>query len=319
MQDYQATPAYSYPFGGDLPAESSSDWIFSPPTLQGSPYTISPLSSAGVSPNSSWNPFEQSFASIQTSIDNGTFVPSGTSCFTSPANSYPASYNSNPQDGNHPYVSPAAINGTTTFDEMDEESTPTPRINYAAPLPSPTTNFPSSQLVAGSARPRRRSSVTSSSPSYSSSQTIITSKRRTPIKKEPRPTNDRSKSDTASRLRSKQASHATTFASTSSSSSNTTFESKCRKGSRTYHNDVEKQYRNRLNGHFETLLQTLPKDGGRDGEKKVSKSEVLVLAKQHIQQLEEEKSVLEKERQELEASVEEMRRKWIRLGGVCLP
>jgi predicted nuclease with TOPRIM domain len=67
------------------------------------------------------------------------------------------------------------------------------------------------------------------------------------------------------------------------------------------------------------LLQTLPKDGGRDGEKKVSKSEVLVLAKQHIQQLEEEKSVLEKERQELEASVEEMRRKWIRLGGVCLP
>jgi hypothetical protein len=43
---------------------------------------------------------------------------------------------------------------------------------------------------------------------------------------------------------------------------------------------VEKQYRNRLNGQFETLLQKLPKEeAGYADEKRVSKVEVLVLAK----------------------------------------
>jgi hypothetical protein len=319
-QDYQATPEYSLPFAGDLPAESPSDWTFSPPTWQGSPYTVSPLSSAGVSPTTSWNPFERTFASIQTSINNGNFVPSGTSYFASPTTSHQPSYNSNPQGGAYPYVSPAAINGTTTFDEMNEEdNAPTPPINYTAPLPSPTTNFPSSQPVNESARPRRRSSPSSSSASYSSSKTITTTKRQKSLKKEPRLIETRSKSDTTSRLRSKQPTNTTTFASTSSSSSNNSSENKGRKTSRTYHNDVEKQYRNRLNGHFETLLQTLPKDRDGDGERKVSKSEVLVLAKQRIQQLEREKRVLEKEREELEVSVEEMNKRWMELGGVCLP
>ncbi len=91
-------------------------------------------------------------------------------------------------------------------------------------------------------------------------------------------------------------------------------------GARTNHNQVEKQYRNRLNGQFETLLQILPKeDGGHGGEKRVSKVEVLVLAKQHIIELEREKRTLEAENMDLENSIDELKKRWVGLGGICMP
>jgi hypothetical protein len=82
---------------------------------------------------------------------------------------------------------------------------------------------------------------------------------------------------------------------------------------RASHNQVEKQYRNRLNAHFEALLNTLPEymRGGEDDEydvdRKISKAEVLEMARRHILSLERDCSALQEERDELRASVERMR------------
>ncbi|KAI1419047.1 hypothetical protein F5Y12DRAFT_794899 [Xylaria sp. FL1777] len=87
--------------------------------------------------------------------------------------------------------------------------------------------------------------------------------------------------------------------------------------SRETHNNVEKQYRNRLNAHFESLLSALPErmqsgegeDGGDldAGERRVSKAEVLEMARRHIKALERECAVLEGERDELRDNMERLR------------
>ena len=98
--------------------------------------------------------------------------------------------------------------------------------------------------------------------------------------------------------------------------------------SRNSHNLVEKQYRNRLNAQFEGLLETLPdtlrfarsraeQDGedaqGESGravdaeEKRVSKGEVLDMARRHINNLEEEKASLENERDGLQQNFDSLR------------
>ena len=92
------------------------------------------------------------------------------------------------------------------------------------------------------------------------------------------------------------------------------------KGARTNHNQVEKQYRNRLNGQFKSLLQSLPKkEGLSSADKGVSKAEVLVLAREHIEELEREKAVLTGENQELQGSVIELKGMWVGLAGICMP
>lgn len=86
--------------------------------------------------------------------------------------------------------------------------------------------------------------------------------------------------------------------------------------SRNSHNLIEKQYRNRLNMQFESLLETLPKRPvGEDGEKRVSKAEVLVHANQYIQQLEEETRVLEGKNENLEECVGRWKLKWTKSTG----
>ncbi|KAI1154944.1 hypothetical protein F4825DRAFT_470882 [Nemania diffusa] len=87
--------------------------------------------------------------------------------------------------------------------------------------------------------------------------------------------------------------------------------------SRETHNNVEKQYRNRLNAHFESLLSALPErmqsgegDEGGDldaGDRRVSKAEVLEMARRHIKALERECAVLEGERDELRDNMERLR------------
>ena len=91
--------------------------------------------------------------------------------------------------------------------------------------------------------------------------------------------------------------------------------------SRNSHNIVEKQYRNRLNARFESLLNALPDtirgEGGSGeegetqnfdiGEKRVSKAEVLDMARRHIQSLERDRDALEKERDELLEDMEQLR------------
>jgi predicted nuclease with TOPRIM domain len=64
----------------------------------------------------------------------------------------------------------------------------------------------------------------------------------------------------------------------------------------------------------------LPNDDDRVGAKsRVSKADVLVLAKKHIMQLEREKMMLEEQRQKLQGNVQELKRKFMEVGGVCMP
>jgi hypothetical protein len=102
------------------------------------------------------------------------------------------------------------------------------------------------------------------------------------------------------------------------------------KGSKTSHNMVEKQYRSRLNSQFSNLLGFLPPetvDAEVDGygrsdsgsaEKKVSKAEVLMLAKRHIEKLEQENMSLEGNNKELLENMMHLRGTWARMGG-CVP
>jgi BMFP domain-containing protein YqiC len=93
-----------------------------------------------------------------------------------------------------------------------------------------------------------------------------------------------------------------------------------RKAARTNHNEVEKKYRDRLNDQFETLAQKLPKEGGEGkGEKRASKTEVLIHAKSHIKELERREKALEDENLELEGAMKDLKRRWVGLGGNCMP
>jgi hypothetical protein len=60
-------------------------------------------------------------------------------------------------------------------------------------------------------------------------------------------------------------------------------------------------------------------DNGLANEKRVSKAEVLILAKKHIEELEREKRELEEENVGLEETVTELKKRWVNLGGVCMP
>jgi hypothetical protein len=89
---------------------------------------------------------------------------------------------------------------------------------------------------------------------------------------------------------------------------------------RVSHNLVEKQYRNRLNDQFNTLLSSIPseiikqeitgyvRDYGP--ERRVSKAEVLILAKKHIQTLEMRIQCLEEERDGLKGTVKKLKGAW---------
>lgn len=97
--------------------------------------------------------------------------------------------------------------------------------------------------------------------------------------------------------------------------------------SRTSHNMIEKKYRTKLNDQFSSLLDTLPQDvtGGvinEDGdgdsggtERKVSKAEVLVRAKTHIETLERANMSLESGNKALEEESQRLKAAWVRLGG----
>jgi predicted nuclease with TOPRIM domain len=64
----------------------------------------------------------------------------------------------------------------------------------------------------------------------------------------------------------------------------------------------------------------LPREeNGIANEKRVSKAEVLILAKKHIEELEREKRELEEENVGLEETVIELKKRWVNLGGVCMP
>lgn len=90
------------------------------------------------------------------------------------------------------------------------------------------------------------------------------------------------------------------------------------------------QYRTRLNGQFSTLLSSLPPEvvgtevDGLSGidlgaEKRVSKAEVLILAKKHIENLERTKKSLENDKKALLKDIQRLKRAWIATGGDVMP
>ncbi|PNP54783.1 hypothetical protein FNYG_15613 [Fusarium nygamai] len=90
---------------------------------------------------------------------------------------------------------------------------------------------------------------------------------------------------------------------------------------RASHNLVEKQYRNRLNAQFESLLSVLPEQlragnngngdtdesEGNDADRRVSKGEVLEMARKHIQLLEQERAELERKNLELHGNLRRLK------------
>jgi hypothetical protein len=93
--------------------------------------------------------------------------------------------------------------------------------------------------------------------------------------------------------------------------------------SRLKHDQTEKRYRKRLNSQFENLLSALPARliaesegsiGGPDDrrEKRISKADILMLAKGHIEQLERKQRELEGKNRQMAGRVEE--ESWRRLG-----
>jgi len=101
---------------------------------------------------------------------------------------------------------------------------------------------------------------------------------------------------------------------------------------RTQHNMIERQYRSRLNGQFETLLQILPSSmreltarnpngliDTRSLGKNVSKAEVLVMAIQYIQELENKGKQLGEDNERLTAHTQRLESNWVNAGGMLMP
>ncbi|KAH7310546.1 hypothetical protein B0I35DRAFT_75802 [Stachybotrys elegans] len=82
------------------------------------------------------------------------------------------------------------------------------------------------------------------------------------------------------------------------------------------HNEIEQQYRLRLNGQFEQVLATLPdsyrdqanRERGRRRRSRVSKAEVLDLARRYILALQDEVRQKDKENEEMAKALEAMER-----------
>lgn len=90
------------------------------------------------------------------------------------------------------------------------------------------------------------------------------------------------------------------------------------------HNMVEKQYRNRLNGGFASLLAKIPLElaassGLETGGKNVSKAETLALAERYIKMLQEDGKELVRKNRRLEEDYDRLRKAWIASGGVLMP
>jgi hypothetical protein len=82
-----------------------------------------------------------------------------------------------------------------------------------------------------------------------------------------------------------------------------------------------------LNGQFETLLSALPLEQDAYGakatndqqERRVSKAEVLIMAKEHIKALEDRKAALENQRTNLVRNIKDLKGAWVEMGGQLIP
>ncbi|KAE8440647.1 hypothetical protein EG329_006999 [Mollisiaceae sp. DMI_Dod_QoI] len=111
---------------------------------------------------------------------------------------------------------------------------------------------------------------------------------------------------------SRQNSMYTSTRAKSETSKLTTAPSTTKRGSGRMHNNVERQYRARLNNEFSMLLNALPKEltssSGADDRKELSKIEILDLAKRHISALEREDAQLKEEKVMLKGQIQLLKR-----------
>lgn len=263
-----------------------------------SPYLETPLSSTYQ--DHSWNPYKQSFGSLMATDSTDTDFE----ITKLPSTAYQKPYDSVAE--NQPTIELRSVAlatieyvpGSQTSAEFSSGCSPTFQ-SYATP---PVAMQPDWTKSADSRR--------------TSSRSARLSKRSKPQDTAGMPN---AKNSMHQRLRSTPtvvaANSRPSTLSKSSQSSNSPL-----KHARLNHNQVEKQYRNRLNGQFETLLLVLPREDEDNGEeKKVSKAEVLILARKHIRDLEKGTKRLEEENERLEAMIGGLKERWVESGGVVLP
>jgi len=335
----------------NVPAKIATEWLPSVPTASQWPsdaYAASPLSprASGLNGSSKDDPW--------TFFDGDSFrEDSQLESFTDPAfstfgattlgyaPSVPApTWNSNMipdevKESPSSFLPLSAI--STSFptpdeeDDDDEEQGPTPNSTSqteASSVSSPATTPQSSYKPAwGVSRPRRpnpppsRSSRTSTSTKSSTDQSSDSRRRST--------ASSTTSSAKSRHLRSTRQGQRISFSSaTSGKDATAAGGDDTSKHSRMSHNLVEKQYRVRLNGQFETLLEAIPKslveaevEGyGEQGalERRVSKGEVLVLARRYIESLEKKHESLEADKRALMGDVQKLKRAWVKLGGTIL-
>ncbi|KAH7144614.1 hypothetical protein B0J13DRAFT_623139 [Dactylonectria estremocensis] len=211
--------------------------------------------------------------------------------------------NLGPHEGSTPKVTtPAAQVSTNPWIDPDELQKETDHAHRSRPKKNPRSRKPKSDAGNGgspdggspsSASQNSRASAASKATSMASSVASSTSSR-------------------LSKLRSASR--------TSKNSYTKPTDTPEERRTRASHNLVEKQYRNRLNAQFESLLNALPEqvrtggdgddsEGGGPvdwGDRRVSKGEVLEMARKHIETLERERDVLEREKMELQGSLHQL-------------
>lgn len=327
---------YNYPAGQRVGSTTSTqkDWLSSPVLSvpdwpnDGQPgefYAASPISSSGVptpSNGDSWNIFDDTFRkSIEpsplTSPTMDTFVNPMINC---PQNTSEPTWSSTWSPGiNSEGLASSYLPHSMIYDlsaaceSGNENETKTSMYSYQPPS---TYESPQSPRKAAWGSPKHtRQSSRSSKPD------------RHPTRSRRRDSSSRAETVSSPtkghQLRSTKQGHRISY--TEPEGRNDSL-----KGARTSHNMVEKQYRTRLNGQFSNLLSALPPDvtgtevdgcGGIDSgaEKRVSKAEVLVLAKKHIENLERTKKSLESDKRALAEDVQRLKGAWVRMGGDAMP
>ncbi|KAK0129056.1 hypothetical protein ONS95_000997 [Cadophora gregata] len=268
-------------------------WPFSPLSSPESPYLSTPLSSTYQ--DSSWNPFDRNFGSLIT--PNSTGFNTREELATKAYNNVPGFQQTEPGPAAPVAPHSSCVSASQTSATLSNVCSPNENSNACSVLDVHTGS--------GGFIPTRKTSACNTKHNKQSRS-----------QHEPGPTK---KSAPQQRLRSTSTAVASSsrpnVSSTSSYSSNSP-----PKHTRLNHNHVEKQYRNRLNGQFETLLLALPREGGADGNgRKVSKAEVLVLARKYIRDLERGRKRLEEENERLVGRMGVLKKRWTESGGVLLP
>lgn len=324
---------YAYPSSYAI-GNARNDWLESPvldfpdwpaDNQLNDPYSTSPVSSPGE--RKSWNYFDDNpkEAVQQSSLTSPTAEISGTSTFSNAQSVSQSGWNpnwgqSNSQSANISHVPLSLIHDPLAYGNENGIYEPEDPVSPSIP----STAFKSGGFTQLALKEAWGSSKESKRHSASSKSGRRSSQVKDKDKQSPRKSSTSSNSK-GHQLRSSRGGHKIKY-----SGKEDTTNTESAKVSRNCHNMVEKHYRTRLNGQFSTLLDALPPDvvgaeiegyarGDSNAEKKVSKAEVLMLAKRHIESLERENASLSGDNKVLEGDMQHLKGAWVRMGGQIFP